>query len=129
VRTHPAQPIELDPWRQPRLTIEMAWPKGQPEQAEARLTFIMATKGKKLCPEVFIQAAGEWQPIHGARHEIQRTKNGTFEAVIIETTPQMVCQIALARQPARFNICGQEFRIHGIEAEDLREAAQIWRKQ
>jgi hypothetical protein len=130
VSTHPAQPMDLDPWRQPRLKFEMRWPKGSPEQAVVNFGFIMASRGKpKLCPEMFVFAGGAWQPIHGARYEPQQSKGGTMEQVFADIDPATFCNIALNRQPAHFRVCEIEFKLAGVEGEDIREAAQIWRKQ
>jgi len=130
VTTHPAQPMDLDPWRQPRLKFEMRWPKGAPEQAEIQFGFIMATKQPgKLCPEVFIREGKAWRPLHNARYEQQQSRAGTFEQVIIDMGPQEFYNIARAGQPATFRVCGIDFKLAGVEGEDLRESAKIWRKQ
>lgn len=126
VNTHPQQPMELNPWQQPRLVIKMDWSINNKEQVRIVLSFLSMAKTVKLCSGlVIIKGLGT---IGQATHEYKIMKSGVWEAVYIPINIDTLHQLAFVKMPYKFRVCGVEFYLHKYEAEDLRQAIELWRR-
>lgn len=126
VNTHPQQPMELNPWEQPRLNIQMEWITENKDGVKVTLSFLLMTKNDGLCPE-FAIFEGEWRAVGRAGHERRAMKSGSWEVVHILINTEILSQLAFAKMPLKVRVCKREFYLHKYEAIDLRQAFEIWR--
>jgi hypothetical protein len=126
VNTHPAQPIDLNPWSQPRLTIKMWWEVEGSREVQIEIGFISMSKKMRMCPEVRIFAAGAWRDIQRVRWGGDReVKGGSWEQITATISEDELYLISQAEKPQMFDVCGNKFRIHPYEVEDFHEAVMI----
>lgn len=125
VNTHPQQPMELNPWQQPRLKIHMEWPVPNKHEVKILLSFLSMSKKNKLCAGL-VDFNGIWSERAG--YENRFMKGGLWEIAYIGVNVDILEQLALSKMPLKVKVCGEEFYLHKYEAEDLRQAVEIWRE-
>ncbi len=125
INTHPQQPMELNPWQQPRMVINMEWYATNKHEASVVLSFISMSKKGKLCAgSVFLGGT----LIGQAEHEYRIIKNGLWETAYVNINIDVLNQLVFAKMPLKVRVCGVEFFPHKYEAEDLRQAVELWRE-
>lgn len=125
VNTHPQQPMELNPWEQPRLKIQMEWLKGDKKTVMVVLSFLSMAKKNKLCAGAVTVKGVDWVWLAGYEYKV--TKSGVWEDASISIRAEELFQLAFVKMPLKFRVCGNEFYLHKYEGEDLRQAVEIWR--
>lgn len=131
VNTNPEQPMSLNPYSQPRLSIEMKWMVENIDHVEITLTFLYLGK-RPMCPEAAVFAGGGWQMLGEpgrTDYREQRTKGGVFHRVIVKINPDVFMNIGYLKNPIRFRVCGVEFNLHDIEYWNIKQAMEIWRRR
>lgn len=126
VNTHPQQPMELNPWQQPRLNIQMEWTAEVKDDVKVTLSFLLMTKKDGLCPE-FAVFESEWRAVGHAEYEKKAMKSGSWEVVYIRINTSVLHELAFSKMPLKVRVCRTEFYLHEYEAMDLRQAFEIWR--
>ena len=125
VNTHPEQPMKLDPWEQPRLSIQMEWPVFNKNGAIVKLSFLSMSKVPTLCSE-FAVFEGEWRDVGQVEYTNKSMKSGVWEVVHVVIDMNVLRQLAFSKMPLKVRVCEVEFYLHKFEAIDLREAFEIW---
>ena len=126
VNTHPQQPMDLNPWQQPRLVVLMEWKAGDKHSVSVKVSFVSLWKSQRLCSGASVFGGGEWQHLGDARYEVRHMKSGFLETLHIITSVDMLHNFAYGKTPWLFRVCGIEFYLHQYEMEDLKQAWEIW---
>ena len=126
INTHPQQPMELSPWQQPRLVIQMKWLAANKQEVNIVLSFLSLAKKNKLCAGLVVVNDSVIQ-LGQASHEYKVMKSGVWETVYVNINMDLLNQIVFVKMPLKFRVCGTEFYLHKYEAEDLKQAVELWR--
>ena len=123
IDTEPTQVMDLNPWRQPRLSITIQYPGQNPPpsaQLVVQMSFISLSREQKLdnCTEIQCFADGT----QVFRREFVPDTN-TRERSVMETmtvnVPYAEFETMIDADHFEFVICGIELELHRIERRDI----------
>lgn len=132
INTEPTQVMDLNPWRQPRLSITIQHPgqnrlsRAELATLEVRMLFISLSRKQRFdnCTEIQCSVDGEQVFQRNFELDTNVMKESVMETMTVNV-PYAEFERMIDANQLEFRICNMELELHEIERQDIRQIREM----